>query len=112
MAFLSNPKQLQNINDVQEFMRYCAQAVEDLQTLVNGQIEFNSNIKSQSVVVLFNDANTDVLIRHNLNKTGVNFLVVNKNASSDFYHGSNQDTQSTINLRSTVAGVTATIILF
>lgn len=112
MASLSNPKQLQNITDVQEFMRYCAQAVDDIQTVVNGQIEYGQNIKSQTVSVLFNQANADVMIRHTLNKIGVNFSVVNKNMSSDFYHGSGVDTLGTIYLRSTVAGVTATIILF
>ncbi len=112
MASLSNPKQLQNINDVQEFMRYCAQAVDDIQTVINGQIEFGVNIKSQTVVQYFDQANVDKQILHSLNKTNVNFIIVNKTASSDFYHGVNKDLINTINLRSTVAGVTATIILF
>lgn len=112
MASLSNPKQLQNITDEKEFMRYCSQAVGDIQTVINGQIEFGSNIKSQTVVQYFNQADVDVLINHSLNKKNVNFLVVNKNRASDYYHGVGMDTVSTINLRSTVAGVTATIILF
>lgn len=112
MSSLSNPKQLQNITDTQEFMRYCAQAVDDIQTVINGQIEFGSNIKSQTVVQYFGQANSDVMIRHNLNKTSVNYLIANKTAASDFYHGSGADTLSSIYLRSTVAGVTATIILY
>lgn len=112
MASLSNPKQLQNITDFKEFMRYCAQAVDDIQTVVNGQVEFDQNFKSQTVIVTFNDANSDVMIRHNLNKVGVNYIVSNKNIASDFYHGSGADTLSTIYLRSTVAGVTATIVLY
>lgn len=112
MASLSNPKQLQNINDVQEFMRYCAQAVDDIQTVINGQIEFGQNIKSQTVVQYFDQANVDKQILHNLNKINVNFIIVNKTVASDFYHGVARDTVSTINLRSTVAGVTATIVLY
>ena len=45
VASLSNPKQLQNITMFKEFMRYCAQAVDDIQTVINGQIEYGQNIK-------------------------------------------------------------------
>ena len=47
-------------------MRYCAQAVDDIQTVINGQIEYGQNIKNQTVCILFNQANADVMIRHKL----------------------------------------------
>lgn len=112
MAGLSNPKQLENITDVNEFMRYCSQAVEDIQSLLTGQVEFGSNIKAQIVSQYFAQADTDVNINHNLNKTGLNYLVVQKPSSLDVYHGSSKDTTKNVYLRSTVGGVTVSILLF
>ena len=101
-----------SIEDFKEFSRFVAQAFNDLQPVINGKIEFGINIASQTVTTFFNQAASDMLIAHQLNKTGVNYIVCNKSAPCDIYHGNQRDNSSQIFLRSTVSGVTVTFVLF
>ena len=103
---------LGSIKTPEEFMRFCSSFLSDLENAFNGLIEFDQNIKSQTVSVKFDSANVDKEIKHSLNKSSVNFLVANKDVSCDIYHGSGSDTGSTIFLRSTVAPATVILILF
>jgi len=103
---------LGSIKDTTTFMRFCSSFLSDVTDVINGQLEFSLNIKSQVVSVTFNTANSDVTVTHTLNKTGVNFLVANKDVACDIYHGSQSDTSSTIYVRSTVAPATVVLVLF
>lgn len=110
MSKLRSFTDIGNIQDVQGLVKYLSQVMLELQPLVNGKIEFDDNIKSKTVTTYFQSANTDVKVGHGLNKI-VSYLVINKTASTDIYHGTGTDTNSYIWLRSTVAGVTVTLIL-
>lgn len=94
---------LSNINDQEKFANYCGQIVDNLLSVINGKLEFDSNLATQTLKVTFVAANSDVVITHKLNKTGVNFDLINKPVSCDVYHGSNQDTNSSIVLKCTQA---------
>lgn len=101
------------ITDPQEFMRYSSQVINDMQRLVNGNILLNkSNMLIDIQEIDFDVIDSNVAISHNFKKTGVNFIVVNKDATCDIYHSSNSDDKNTINLSSTVGGVTVTLLLF
>ena len=103
---------LGRITDVDTFMRFCSQAIRDLQGIINGKIDFSTNILCQLVEVTFPSANTDLMVNHNLNKTGVNFVIVNKAVACDVYHGVGTDTATSLYLRSTVANNKVTLLLF
>lgn len=109
MAKLDNID-LGKIKDVSEFMRYCAKFCQNLFNLINGKLEFDSNILSQTVEVTFATANTDTKVSHSLNRTGLGYIVKSKSAACDVYDGNTAANNKAIYVRSTVA-TTVTLIL-
>lgn len=103
---------LTNVKDLPGLVRFLGQFFRELQPVINGRIEFGDNIRSEQVTTFFPVLNVDKVIEHKLSKLNVNFLVANKGVSCDIYRGSDSNSTSQINLRSTVSGVTVTLILF
>jgi hypothetical protein len=110
MARLKYHPDLSNITDLGMFIKYSTQNFNQLQDILEGSIEFDSNIASQTITVTFPTANTDKIITHQLNRTGLKFFVVDKSVSCDVYHNKTRDTITQICLKCTVA-TTVTIIL-
>jgi hypothetical protein len=102
---------LTRITDTTKFMQAASTIISNMQQAFNGNITFG-NFSAQIVTQKFSGANTDVRITHSLNRTGVNFIPVNMNAASILYHGAGSDNASSVVLRSSVANVTFTILLF
>lgn len=111
MANIRAPHQFGQITDQGEFNSSVSRYIEELHQVANGKLNFDENINSQTVTQFFTKANTNYTINHNLNKLGVHFLIAQKTKACDIFHGSGTDTVSTINLESSVAGVTVTLIL-
>jgi len=109
MAKLDNID-LGKITDMKEFMNYCAKFCQNLFNVMNGKLEFDSNILSQTIEVTFLATNTDTRVSHSLNRTGLGYIVKQKDAACDIYDGTTAATNNAIYLRSTVA-TTVTIIL-
>jgi hypothetical protein len=112
MAKLTTFTDLGKIKDLETFIRFSSNAVMEMQSILNGKIEFDSNIPSQTKTVFFPMANMDLTVDHSLAKTNLSYLVASKTAACDVYNGSVETTVSTVTLRSSVAGVTVTLILF
>ena len=81
-----------------------------IQVIVNGQLEFDQNLKTQTVTQVI--GTVPVAINHRLNKIGVKYIVADKNAAADLFHVASRDNKDTIFLQSTVTGVKFTVILF
>lgn len=111
MANVRAPHQFGRITDQKEFNNSVSRYVDELHPVINGKLQFDQNINSQTITMFFTLANTNYVINHTLNRTGLNFLIAHKTQSFDIFHGSGIDTPSTINLQSSVAGVTVTLIL-
>lgn len=109
MANINLPYDLTKIRDSDDFMRFCSDAVTTILTTLNGSLDF-TNLKTQQVDIVFTQANANTPIAHNLNKTGVNYIVVSQDAATSIYRGSG-DTNKTIILKASVA-TTATLILY
>lgn len=102
---------LGRIRDFESFVKYTAQCVQQLNTIINGNVEFDSNIMSQTVTIDFTAANTFQGISHSLNKVGLRFIVIDKSESCDVYHKSSLDTLSQIFLACTKATTVKVILL-
>lgn len=111
MSKVVSQADLGKITDPASFITYCAKFINDLIPVFNGGLEFDLNMKTQTVSINFSNANTDQSIPHNLNKTGVKYIVAQKKLSTDIYDGLTSSTTKTLYLRSTVA-TTVTLILF
>jgi hypothetical protein len=112
MARITSITDLTNIFDPKQFMRFCAQAIKSIGNAINGNLEFDSNLKTQTVQFYFAVAYTDYKIVHNLNKTTVNYIVVNLSAGTQIFNGVTANTSNAIYLRSNVSQINATLILF
>lgn len=97
------PIDLTNLTDTNDFMRFCSQLVGTIVDTINGKLEFDTNLLTQSVSVTFSATNTDTSVSHSLNKTGVKYIVTSKNAACDVYNGLTAASSSTLYLRGTVA---------
>jgi hypothetical protein len=102
---------LTNVEDPKEFMRHCSRFLSQLSDTFNGGIDFTTNINSQTISLTCAAANTEFVVPHKLNRTGVNYIVVSKDRACDIYRGGSTDTKSLIYLKSTVAGAVITLIL-
>ena len=109
MANIVSQYNFGSIKTFEDFKISASVVFEQLIDALNGKLDFG-NLKTQTISVTFPNANTNYSISHNLKKTGVNYLVVSKNAATDIYRGSG-DTTSVIVLKATVA-TTVTLILF
>lgn len=95
----------------EEFQSAASQLLSDIVSRVNGQLEFDKNILSQTVEVVFTATNTEQAVKHNLNKLIYNYIPVSKLAACDIYDGGSGPNNNTIYLKSTVA-TTVTLVLF
>ena len=92
---------LSNVKDAPTFMRFAAQLFNDIIVILNGNLEFDSNFKTQSVTVVFNATNKDMAVPHNLNKTGVKYIITSKSVACDVFTGLTPQTTSVLFLQST-----------
>jgi hypothetical protein len=112
MGNIRQPSNLSNTKTQEEFQRSLSRYIDELHPTINGGLEFDKNIKSQTIVQYFKTAAANVAISHNLNKTGVHYWIARKTAACDIYNGTGIDTTSVVNLASSVSGVTVTLILY
>ncbi len=111
MAKITTHPDLSNITDPNEFMARGSGIVKDTVDQVNGGLEFDKNLNTQTVSVVFPTANTDVAVSHNLGRTGVKYFIGGKSVDCSVFDGSRAQTKTTIYLRSTQPA-TVTVVLF
>ncbi len=111
MSKVSAYSDLGKIKDQDKFMEVASETIKLIVDTVNGKIEFDGNMKTQTVSVTFTAASTSVTVAHGLNKLGVNYIPVKKTAACDVFNGTGTATNSSISLQGTAAS-TVTLILY
>lgn len=111
MSRLKYHPDLSNIKDLDLLVKYTSQAISQLQDIIDGGIDFDLNIASQTIVVTFSASNTEILVNHTLNRTGLKFIVVDKSVTCDVYHNAKRDNASQICLSCTVATIVTIILI-
>jgi len=111
MSRMTIQTDLGRIKDLDTLIKYTAQCIQQLNNIVNGNIEFDSNIMSQTISIKFTTANQDTMFIHSLNRKNLKYMVVDKTISCDVYHNSSKDNATQICLACTQA-TSVTIILF
>jgi hypothetical protein len=102
---------LEDIKEMENYKTASAQLLSDIVSKINGQLEFDKNLLSQTVEVAFTEADVEQVVNHSLNKLIYNYLPINKLVSCDIYDGGTGPTKNAIYLKSTVA-TTVTLVLF
>lgn len=111
MGQIQSSVSLGNVNDTEEFMRYSSILHSDTSGVINGGLEFDKNLNTQTVDVTFVVANVDVTVPQSLGRVPTGFLVANLSVASIIYLGSQGFDSSNIYLRASVA-CTCKVIIF
>lgn len=102
---------IHNLDNVADLVRYLAPFVEDTEQIINGNIEFNDNIKGQKLTVTFDSANVEVQVSHGLGRVAQGYFLVGSSVAMSIYDGTTANTAGNLYLRSNAAGV-AQVMLF
>ena len=94
-----------------EFPRFVDLALQDIVRVVNGNIEFQNNVKCKLVSVNFSSANTDASVGHGLGKVPAGYIVTSLTANMVVFNGSSGATKDTLTLQSSAPG-TAGLLVF
>lgn len=97
---LSEFSKLKDQDDLQRMLSAFCREVHDV---VNGNLEFDANIKTKVVDATFSSSATDVAINHSFNRTDVKYIVCGKDATCDVFDGATVNSKTTIYLQSTAA---------
>lgn len=110
MANIVPQYDLGSIKDNDAFMRFCSIVVKQILDSVNGKLDFG-NLRTQLVPVHFPNSGVNVKVSHNLNKVGVNFILVNSNLPVNVARGGGPVTNDFLWLQSSGSADT-TMLLF
>lgn len=111
MSSITTPSDFSKIKTWEELKRWVAAWAVDITNQVNGNLDFNSNLRCKLVDVVFTAANTDKRIAHSLGKIPTGYILVKTTASANLYDGSIVADADIIVLKST-ATFTGTILFF
>ena len=99
-------------NDAEELGSLCEQAFRDVVSQVNGNLEFDKNMLTETVSVTFPaSANTEQRISHKMNRIISDYIVCKKSVACDVYDGTTDADKNSIYLKCTVASATVKLIL-
>lgn len=110
MPAVQTPQDLTSIRTPEDFARFGSALLGQIITVMNGGLEFQSNIKSRIIGATFTAANTDTVFNHNLGYVPTGFIPIYKTAAGDIYTGSLLWTQTTITLKCTTVVGTKLIV--
>lgn len=111
MPKITSLKDLGAVKDAEEFKRHAAPVIKETVDVVNGKLEFDKNMNTQTVSVVFAQANVDTAVPHNLNRLGLKYFPVSKSVDCSIYDGKRAQAKNVIYLRSTQPA-TVSLILF
>lgn len=105
------PRDVGNIGAFDVFKTVVATIFSDILAAINGKLEFDKNLLTQTVDVTFTAANTEQAISHNLRSLVSDYIVCKKSVACDVYDGASASTTSIVYLKCNTAGATVRIIL-
>lgn len=105
-------KQVYNITtiDAKDVQKFVGLMMENIVQVLNGNLEFISNIKSSIISATFNATNTETQFSHTLGKVPIGYIVLSSTAAMSVYSGTTPFTNGLIFLKSSATG-TASLLL-
>ena len=111
MPLIQNSDQIIDIEDDKEKFRFIQLWMQDASSVINGRVEFSSNIQSNLKSVVFAAANTDTTVAHGLAFPPNGYIVAGLSANMVIYDGALASTSSKITLKSSAVGTARLIFL-
>lgn len=95
----------------QEFVSFTSQIVNQILTVLNGEVSLIDNCKSQQILVVFNAANVEQAVPHGLGNIPKGYFQVGALAAAQVYNGLTKNTTQALYVRSSVA-TTVSLLVF
>ncbi len=102
---MSNVTASTNITQVkpEDVPRYVDLALQDVVRVINGDLDFQTNINCKIIRVTFSAADTDQVIAHGLNRPPSGYIVAGSSVATNVYDGTSPVNATTIMLKASVA---------
>jgi hypothetical protein len=97
--------------DDETFQNNAAQIVNQIVSVINGQVSLTDNCATQLVSVTFQNANVQQAIAHRLGRIPQGYIQVGARAATQVYNGSSANTPQALYVQSTVA-TTVSLLIF
>ena len=104
------PQDISNIQDFENFRRYCSVAVKQLVDAVNGNVDFVDNCGTSLVPANFTASNSELMVPHGLGRIPNGWIVVSPTAAMQVYKGTNADTETDVYVKSSAIGSCSLLI--
>lgn len=111
MASIKTTSDMGNVKSLRDIIRYITVFAKDLIENINGNLEFDSNIKSSTIEVTFASANVEQGIRHGLKRIPTGYIVKRASVACSIYDGGTKNTSDAIFLKSSAAGTVTLIVI-
>lgn len=110
MSKIKTDYNFSNLEEAKEIARFLNRFTSDLTDIVNGNLEFGSNIKSSVISINFTAANSDIGVDHGLGRVPTGYILVKSNAACSIYDGSALANAKTITLKSNAVANTKILV--
>lgn len=104
------PRDVGTLGAFDVFKTVVATLFSDILSVINGKLEFDKNLLTQTVEVTFTSANTEQAISHNLRSLVSEYIVSKKSIACDVYDGVSAATTSVIYLKCSQAATVRLIL--
>lgn len=99
---LKTGRTVHNVANLEELKRWTSIALDEVATVVNGNLELISNVRSQVIELNNLPPLEDINVPHSLVKIPTGFIVIGSSAAVSVYNGSIGWTENAISIRVSV----------
>jgi hypothetical protein len=102
---------LSNLNkDPQQLARFVSILRDDLVNVINGELEFDQNLKTSQVTANFTAANTQIAITHTLGRIPLGYILTKTNVATSIYDGGTANTDTFLYVKASVIANTKLLV--
>ena len=94
-----------------EFVNLSSQALNQIVSVLNGEVSLVDNVKARLVSEVFSSADIEQAVPHGLGNIPLGYILVGSLAATQVYNGQTRNTTQALYVRSSVA-TTVTLLVF
>ncbi len=94
----------------EELAKFVDLFFQDVDRVVNGDLDFQTNFNCQILSITFSAVNTDTTLFHNLKRVPAGYIVISASAATSVYNGSMGNTSSSLFLRASSAATVGLLV--
>lgn len=99
MSRIQSSAAVANVTTLEDLRRFTQIWLDNATDVINGNLEFGTNIKSAIVEHTFAAANTNFAVSHNLGRVPLGYIQAGANVAVSIYDGTGTNTDKIINLK-------------